>query len=443
MSSSTSLGRTTAVSARLARQVPMALMAEADGREVSHLRADVTAALETLVHPRYVAQAQPILGVACAGLYYGLSLLSPAHSTPGQGFSDLLMVRELEAVPSQAAAAGPVFGKPSDGRYAATAALMALLPALGELWGAYGPAAVQQAVQLLDTVASDDGDAAVLPAVSAEADVVVVETEAAAAEEEGGSTAAGALHALQQRVADSAAAIPGRLALALRGAAVEVCAQLNSDDARDGGAGSAVRQAALLAVDVHSLLWLTQGLYYHVSLRLTGVNLMQQIRPRGPPGSRGRGEGVREVSLRALRWVLALRLALLGGNAVALIAKHWRRTAPAAEGAGPAAGIAAPVADTDAAADAARRNLAQERAQERRLRIAGMEGRACPLCMDSVRCPAVTPCGHVYCWACIQGLCVRAEAPGSGYSAAALAQARSKCPVCRKEFEARQVRAIM
>jgi hypothetical protein len=233
-----------------------------------------------------------------------------------------------------------------------------------------------------------------------------------------------------------------------------VCAQLNSDDARDGGSTNAVRQAVLLAVDLHSLLWLSQGLYYHVALRLTGVKLMQQLRPR-PAGNRGGGGGVSEVSLRALRWVLGLRLALLGVNATALFVKHWRRSSVAsvavedalcvariearAEGRGSRGG-----SGSARIAGEARDALAQERAMERRLRIAGMQTRACPLCMDVVRCPAVTPCGHVYCWGCIQGLCVRAEASGeSGGGSAALALARCKCPVCRTEFEARAVRAIM
>lgn len=114
-------------------------------------------------------------------------------------------------------------------------------------------------------------------------------------------------------------------------------------------------------------------------------------------------------------------------------------------------------------------------------------GTHCPLCMDPVSNPACTPCGHIYCWSCLHGLCRAKSSPSSvtaltgmggtgiggtgmsnenippsqgstlGFSFSALDSIRPgfqfgsnaskyaqsvKCPVCRCKFAAREIRAL-
>ena len=116
------------MNARLANQVPIALMSEQDTREANRLRDDITVALETIIHPRHVAKFQPVIGITSSLLYYSLSLLSDGHRTPGQDFCDLDMVRELSGDDINNGSSGPtiLFSKLTEGRYFVSAMLMAV-----------------------------------------------------------------------------------------------------------------------------------------------------------------------------------------------------------------------------------------------------------------------------------------------------------------------------
>lgn len=61
----------------------------------------------------------------------------------------------------------------------------------------------------------------------------------------------------------------------------------------------------------------------------------------------------------------------------------------------------------------------------------------CPLCLDNVAEPTALPCGHICCWSCITGYVYRSRS-GSGEPSTQ----KSKCPVCRHEFERQKIRAL-
>ena len=49
----------------------------------------------------------------------------------------------------------------------------------------------------------------------------------------------------------------------------------------------------------------------------------------------------------------------------------------------------------------------------------------CSICLDDLRSPAITPCGHVYCRACIERVIETQKPPA--------------CPLCRKEVKKNQL----
>ncbi len=58
----------------------------------------------------------------------------------------------------------------------------------------------------------------------------------------------------------------------------------------------------------------------------------------------------------------------------------------------------------------------------------------CTLCLGFIENPAILPCGHVFCWECILGLCVRKYSPNTNELQEA-PHVSSKCPNCRNLFQ--------
>jgi peroxin-10 len=53
-------------------------------------------------------------------------------------------------------------------------------------------------------------------------------------------------------------------------------------------------------------------------------------------------------------------------------------------------------------------------------REASVPRRSCPLCLASLKSPALTTCGHVFCWKCVASWC---------------AQSKDQCPLCRHPLQ--------
>lgn len=71
-----------------------------------------------------------------------------------------------------------------------------------------------------------------------------------------------------------------------------------------------------------------------------------------------------------------------------------------------------------------------------------MNKKQCPLCMDFVRQPAATPCGHVYCWNCVHKWIVSDRSGNGNDRNSNTAENGIKCPVCRQLFQQHQIRAL-
>lgn len=75
--------------------------------------------------------------------------------------------------------------------------------------------------------------------------------------------------------------------------------------------------------------------------------------------------------------------------------------------------------------------------------------RSCALCMDTMKHPAVIPCGHFFCWTCIVSYGYSRHSNTSDHNAAeersadgASGRKHMKCPVCRAEFPQQKIRAL-
>lgn len=66
----------------------------------------------------------------------------------------------------------------------------------------------------------------------------------------------------------------------------------------------------------------------------------------------------------------------------------------------------------------------------------------CPLCMDALENPAVTSCGHLYCWNCIVPWAQKQKSTSNSTSSSGNNHIMIKCPVCRVLFSQQSIRPV-
>jgi peroxin-10 len=71
-------------------------------------------------------------------------------------------------------------------------------------------------------------------------------------------------------------------------------------------------------------------------------------------------------------------------------------------------------------------------------------GKKCSLCIDALKNPSCTPCGHIYCWECIMRCCSQQHIGRTGtlMNTDSSNNLKVKCPKCRREFLPQSVRPL-
>jgi peroxin-10 len=70
----------------------------------------------------------------------------------------------------------------------------------------------------------------------------------------------------------------------------------------------------------------------------------------------------------------------------------------------------------------------------------------CSLCIDALKNPSCTPCGHIYCWDCIMRCCsqqhIGRTSLGALMNTDSSNNTKIKCPTCRREFLPQSIRPL-
>ncbi|XP_041366580.1 peroxisome biogenesis factor 10-like [Gigantopelta aegis] len=135
----------------------------------------------------------------------------------------------------------------------------------------------------------------------------------------------------------------------------------------------------------HLAVFYLHGAFYHLAKRISGVHYIQYMSHQRTTSNTNR-------TFQILGW---LSLAQLAGSLVLQLYTLWKLQQKTVD-------------QTDASA-------LSHRTSE--LNVVPPV-RKCSLCLESRRSTTTTPCGHLFCWACIHEWC----------------QTKAECPLCRERF---------
>jgi hypothetical protein len=429
--------------------LPMLLSADIDAREISSLSAEVIEICQQIFGARNVRVWQYPLRMSSTFFYYVLSLLSDKY-TPGQGFCGIRMwfprltkdsySSNLFKVLVDLSGAMPdneIHHAIENARVVSISFWEAVAPYLGIVLHK-GYLAVRE---LGATIMTDDSDVATETSLLLHGDVE--------GEGEGEGESDDARQRLEGTTRRSGAADRVSYSSSVQKWLYEFSVSL-----RRSQSDPQYRWTAGVLSHLHLLFFLWYGVYASPVLRVHAVRLIDAIRVSktatsggsiGPPpkGVAGR------INLKALSWVVGSRLALLAlyGTYQAYITRSSSSSSAAAVAAATAEPLrvdgtsfrkyqtqlraSEPGAGADDGHPATGNPNPPPHPNE-------MPGRQCPLCMDSVKHPVATHCGHMYCHACLHDLLRRS---GPNYLSSG-GRGGSLCPVCRKDIKAQDLRNI-
>jgi hypothetical protein len=415
----------------------MLLSADIDAREIGSLSAEVIEICQQIFGARDVRVWQYPLRMSSTFAYHVLSLLSDKY-TPGQGFCGIRMwfprltndsysynLFKALVDPFGAMSDNEIYQARENARVVSISFWEAAAPYLGIVLHK-GYLAVRE---LGATIMNDDSDVATETSLLLHGDV----------EGEGEGESYDTRQRLEGTIRRSGAA-----ARVSYSSSVQKWLYEFSTSLRRSQSDPQYRWTAGILSHTHLLFFLWYGVYASPVLRVHAVRLIDAMRVSKtassgdsieplPKGVAGR------INLKALSWVVGSRLALLAlyGTYQAYITRY---SSPSSSSA------AAEPLGVDGTSF--RKYQTQLRASETGAGATGnpnplphpneMPGRQCPLCMDSVKHPVATRCGHMYCHACLHDLLRRS---GPNYLSSG-GRGGSLCPVCRKDIKAQDLRNI-
>lgn len=165
-------------------------------------------------------------------------------------------------------------------------------------------------------------------------------------------------------------------------------------------------KAALdLLNDVNSAFFYYNNKYIDITHRLLGIRLLSSQKPNFNQLNK----------LKVFMWLLSFKLSMMVVNSGIAIYNQFQLTKPDGMG-----------SDQD-----------HLTVQRRQLCV----NFKCTLCLGFIENPAILPCGHVFCWECILGLCVRKCSPNTN-AMQEISYVVNKCPNCRNSFQYQRIKPL-
>ena len=407
-------------------QLPMLMASDVDLREVESLNAEVLDIMTHIIGPRAVRLWQHPIRISSTFTYYVLSLLSDRHS-PGQGFCGIQMWFPLL---DESTLYGSSFKRlmdpmcslsPKDLLLRREQFMIFTISCL-EAWIPYIGFAMHKSFlsvkQLVLTLSSDDSD---------EAAVV----EGVDDGEPGGER--GRLPGTTQR--SFAADYVGSSSI------VKWLYNLSAG-LRESQSDPQFKWTGSFFTHGHLLLFLLYGIYFSPVLRLHGVRLINATRMstnmhRKANGGAYSRVGIQDrINLRLLAWLVGSRLGLLAVYGAFRWHQESRGQGNESLESAPITVDSTSVRDYQASLQSGGRGRGGVTSPHANLNE--MKKRSCPLCVDSVKNPIVTRCGHVYCHTCLYDMMRRT----STNFLDARYRHRFPCPICRAEISIQELRHL-
>lgn len=419
------------VTIKRSSQLPMLMASDIDLREVESLNAEILDILAHVIGPRAVRLWQHPIRISSTFCYYVFSLLSDRRS-PGQGFCGIQMwFPQLDERTMYGGFSkrllDPMGSLSFTDLMLRREQFMIFTISCMEAWIPYVGLAMHKSFlsikQLVLTLSSDDSDEA-----------ATGEGEGESGEEPGQSDGGGGRGPLEGTTQRSFTAdYAGSYSLVRWFHRLSIGLRESQGDPQFKWAGS-------LFTHSHLLLFLLYGVYFSPVLRLHGIRLINATRistnmhRKVNGGAYSRVSVQDRINLKILAWLVGSRLGLLavyggfrwyqesqgGGNEPlesvpitvdSMSAREYHSSMQSGAGGGGDSGVCHPNE---------------------------MKKRTCPLCVDTIKNPIVTRCGHVYCHTCLYDMMRRTSTNflDGRY------QNSFPCPICRAEITINKLRHL-
>ena len=168
---------------------------------------------------------------------------------------------------------------------------------------------------------------------------------------------------------------------------------------------------------LHMAVFYMWGRYYDIGSRIAGLRYVSVVGYQGVGGGRGMREEGGRNRYQILGMLLMSRLGVEAWIAIRRLLRRLSRTRDSTTTTAAAAtaailGMKKGMGESGSDEEGSERGVEDETG-----------GRKCTLCLGTLKNPALTRCGHVFCWNCVAPWCGEKEI----------------CPLCRSEVQLRSL----